>query len=135
MAWLKKRMFLFRSGWLLVVATNHTELERPSPVIERRPSCLAGCSDPAVTRLIGEFEASGYGARQASQAAPNPCSVGPSSRIGRPRIRRCAQCVQLRKGLTSVKSRIANVALADEIKGDLSTGVCSTSKLSSKSNG
>lgn len=84
MAWLKKRLYVSRSGWLLAVATKHTEQERPSPVSERRPCCLARSSDLAFRKLNGSFEASGCLACQASQAAPNACSVGPSSRMDAP---------------------------------------------------
>ena len=55
MAWLKKRLYVSRSGWLLAVATKHTERERPSPVSERRPCCLVRSSDLAFRRLNGEF--------------------------------------------------------------------------------
>ena len=113
-AWLKKRLFGSRSGWLLAVATKHTKQERPSPVSERRSCCLAKSSEFAFRTLNGSFEASGCWACQASQAAPNPCSVGPSSRIGRPRIRLCNQCVGRRPALTSVESRIASGMLNDE---------------------
>ena len=84
MAWLKKHLFVSRSGWLLAVATKHTEQERPSPVSERRSCCLARSSDLAFRKLNGSFEASGCLACQASQAASNACSVGPSSRMDAP---------------------------------------------------